>query len=289
MVDTYRTREVADLLGITPARVRRFVRAGLLDAPRDSRGYHFSFQDLVLIRTATELEAEDLSAAEIGKALRELRRQLPGRPLSAVRVSSETGHLVAREGESAWEPASGQYVLGFGGDLQPQPRPGSEPGAAEPGVPERSIGLADPRRREPEHEQGPAEWFEIGCELETGSPAEARAAYSRALELAPAHPGAHLNLGRLLHEEGSLTAAEGHYRAALASEPGSATAAFNLGVVLEDLGKVERAVEAYLRAVASDPELADAHYNLSRLYEAMGDRSAALRHLRSYSLISKTS
>jgi len=280
MVDTYRTREVADLLGITPARVRRFVRAGLLDAPRDSRGYHFSFQDLVLIRAATELEAEDLSAAQVGRALRELRRQLPGRPLSAVRVSSETGHVVAREGGSAWEPESGQFVLGLGDDLR------ARPGASEQ---ERSIGFVTPRRGEPGYEQGPAEWFEIGCELEAGSPAEARTAYARALELAPDHPGAHLNLGRLLHEEGNLTSAEGHYRAALAAEPGSATAAFNLGVVLEDHGKLERAVEAYLRAVASDPELADAHYNLSRLYEATGDRSAALRHLRSYSLLSRTS
>jgi excisionase family DNA binding protein len=280
MVDTYRTREVADLLGITPARVRRFVRAGRLDAPRDSRGYHFSFQDLVLIRMAAELEAEDLSAAQVGRALRALRRQLPERPLSAVRMSSETGHVVAREGESAWEPTSGQYVLGLGDGLRAQP------GALEQ---ERSLRLVSPHRRQPEPERGPADWFEIGGELEAGSPEEARAAYTRALELAPDHPGAHLNLGRLLHEEGNLTAAEGHYRAALAAEPGSATAAFNLGVVLEDLGKVERAVEAYLRAVASDPELADAHYNLSRLYEAMGARSAALRHLRSYSLLSRTS
>jgi tetratricopeptide (TPR) repeat protein len=195
-------------------------------------------------------------------------------------VSSETGHVVVRESGSAWEPESGQFVLGLGDDLQAQP------GASEQ---ERSIGLVTPRRGEPEYERGPAEWFEIGCELEAGSPAEARTAYARALELAPDHPGAHLNLGRLLHEEENLTSAEGHYRAALAAEPGSATAAFNLGVVLEDLGKLERAVEAYLRAVASDPELADAHYNLSRLYEATGDRSAALRHLRSYSLLSKTS
>jgi tetratricopeptide (TPR) repeat protein len=280
MVDTYRTREVADLLGITPARVRRFVRAGLLDAPRDSRGYHFSFQDLVLIRAATELEAEDLSASQVGRALRALRRQLPGRPLSAVRVSSETGQVVVREGESAWEPESGQFVLRLGEGLRAQR------GTAKR---ELSIPFASPRRADPEDEQGPAEWFEIGCELEAESPAEARAAYTRALELAPDHPGAHLNLGRLLHEEGNLTAAEGHYRAALATEPRSAIAAFNLGVALEDAGKMERALEAYLRAVASDPELADAHYNLSRLYEEMGDRSAALRHLRNYSMLSKTS
>lgn len=280
MVDTYRTREVADLLGIAPARVRRFVRAGLLDARRDSRGYHFSFQDLVLMRAATELEAEGLSPAQVGKALRELRRQLPGRPLSAIRVSAEDGHVVAREGESAWEPESGQLVL----DLAEGRGVSSPPDGTE-----RSIRPADERRTEEEQgEPGAAEWFELACELETRSPDEARAAYARALELAPDHPGVHLNLGRLLHEEGDLAAAEGHYRAALAAQPESATAAFNLGVVMEDAGKVELAVEAYLRAVAADPELADAHYNLSRLYETNGDRSAALRHLRSYRLLSRT-
>ena len=287
MVDTYRTKEVADLLGISPARVRRFVRAGLLDAPRDSQGYHFSFQDLVLIRTATELD-EDLSPTQVGKALRALRRQVPGRPLSAVRVSSEGGRVVAREGGSAWEASSGQYILGLdeGSAVEPaaEPRAGAEEGAAEKRErPVRRLGPAG---------EGPSRataWFEAGCELERRSATEARAAYGRTLELAPDHPGAHLNLGRLLHEEGRLKAAEGHYRAALAAQPESATAAFNLGVVLEDLGKVERAIEAYLRAVASDPELADAHYNLSRLYEATGDRSAALRHLRSYSLLSRTS
>jgi tetratricopeptide (TPR) repeat protein len=280
MVDTYRTREVADLLGITPARVRRFVRAGLLDAPRDSKGYQFSFQDLVLIRAATELEAEDLSPAHVGKALRELKRQLPGRPLSAVSVGSEAGRVVAREGESVWEPESGQFVLGLGDGVEARSRALGE---------ERSLHLRAHGSGEQVAERSPADWFEIGCDLEAAFPEEARGAYGRALELAPDHPGAHLNLGRLLHEEGKLSAAEGHYRAALAAEPGSATAAFNLGVVLEDLGRVERAMEAYLRAIASSPELADAHYNLSRLYEATGDRSAALRHLRSYSLLSKTS
>lgn len=278
MVDTYRTRDVADLLGITPARVRRFVRAGLLEVPRDSQGYHFSFQDLVLIRAATELEAEDLSAAQVGRALRELKRQHPDRPLSAVAVSSEAGRVVVREGGSAWEADSGQYVLGFGA-----------PRGEQPAERERSIGPPASRRAPSLGERGPADWFGIGCQLEGRSPEEARRAYTRALEMAPDHPGAHLNLGRLLHEEGDLVAAEGHYRAALAAEPGNATAAFNLGVVLEDLGKVERAVEAYLRAVSSDPELADAHYNLSRLYEAADDRSAALRHLRSYRLLSRTS
>jgi len=41
--------------------------------------------------------------------------------------------------------------------------------------------------------------------------------------------------------------------------------------------------------LAADPDLADAHFNLSRLYEDTGDRAAALRHLRSYSQLTRIS
>ena len=270
MVDDYRTREVADLLGIAPGRVRRLVRAGLPDACRDSRGrYRLTFQDLVLIRAAAELEAANVPAGEVSRALRALRQQLPDRPLSSVRVGSAGGRVVVREGGSVWEPVSGQLVLGI-----------EETAEAPAAVGERRLHVPEP---------GAREWFEAGCALEARDPAEARRAYERALELAPDHPEAHLNLGRLLHEEGSLAAAEAHYRSALAVLPESATAAFNLGVVLEDLGKNEPAIEAYRQAVTSDPGFADAHYNLSRLYESRGERSAALRHLRSFRLFSHSS
>lgn len=284
MVDTYRTRDVADLLGIAPARVRRLVRAGLPDACRDARGYRFSFQDLVLIRTAAELEASAVPLGEVSRALRALRHQLPDRPLSSVRVSSQGRRVVVREGDAAWEPVSGQLVLGIG---EAEPRPGGS-NARRLRAGDGGPGGAGSPREGPRPVADAREWFEAGCRLEADDPAEARQAYLRALELEPEHSEAHLNLGRMLHEDGSLDEAESHYRAALAAQPQSATAAFNLGVVLEDLGKIEPAIEAYLLAVASDPDFADAHYNLSRLYESRGERSAALRHLRSFRLYSQT-
>ncbi len=276
----YRTREVAELLGLSPAKVRRLARAGLLDVARDSGGYCFTFQDVVLLRGAAELESADLPAVRVRSALRQLREQLPGRPLSAVQVGAEGGRVIAREADSAWEPETGQYVLPLegaaaaskaSGDVTPLDRPPHEGGSRRAG------------------EREPDGWFELGLELESTSPDEARRAYARTLELRPDHPDAHVNLGRLLHEQGELAAAEAHYRCALAASPESATAAFNLGVILQDLGRAERAIEAYLRALAADPDLADAHFNLSRLYEDTGDRAAALRHLRSYSQGTRTS
>ena len=108
------------------------------------------------------------------------------------------------------------------------------------------------------------------------------AAYARALELDSALPDAHLNLGRLFHEQGETAAAERHYRLALAALPDDPTAAYNLGVALQDLGRRREAVAAYEAALARDPSCADAHYNLSGLYEQLGEPEAAFRHLRTY-------
>ena len=89
------------------------------------------------------------------------------------------------------------------------------------------------------------------------------AAYRRALEIDPGLADAHVNLGRLLHEQGETAEAERHYRQALAARPDDATAAFNLGVALQDLGRLREAADAYEAALAVDRTLADAHYNLA--------------------------
>jgi tetratricopeptide (TPR) repeat protein len=124
--------------------------------------------------------------------------------------------------------------------------------------------------------------YERGCDLDEHAPQEAAQAYRDALELDPDHADAHVNLGRILHDQGDPRAAIEHYRKALELAPRHATASFNLGVALEDLRLFEEAVLAYTMAIATDPACADAHYNLSRLYERRGEGAAALRHLRTY-------
>src|SRR5204862_935731 len=123
------------------------------------------------------------------------------------------------------------------------------------------------------------DWYELGIELEAVEPGEARDAYRRALELDAHHAHAHVNLGRLLHEQGMIEEAERHYRLALREDPDHATAAFNLGIALEDLNQPADAIEAYRAALATDPQLADAHYNVARPSEKAGKEAAALRHL----------
>jgi len=97
-----------------------------------------------------------------------------------------------------------------------------------------------------------------------------------------AHADAYINLGRLLHERGDTPAALQAYETALGLRPDDALAAFNLGVALEDAQRFDDAAVAYQRAIDADPRAADAHYNLAGVFERLGDRAAALRHLKTY-------
>jgi len=274
-VASYSTKEAAEVLGLSQERVRRLAASAALHSARKPRGwYRFDFRDLVLLRTALELEKAGVSPRRLLRSLRDLKRQLPpDRSLTAIRITLEADELVVTDDDLAWNPESGQVQLGLqvpsaGGDVQSLDRRRARPVAAE-------------RRLKAE------DWHELGCGLQAQSPDQAEEAFRRAVELDAGLADAHVNLGVLLHEQADLEGAEMCYRLALRADPESSTAAYDLGVVLEDMGKPEEATEVYRRAIEYDELLADAYYNLSRLYERAGDRAAAVRHLRSYSELVK--
>jgi tetratricopeptide (TPR) repeat protein len=267
----YTSRDVAKLLGLTVAQVRAFARDGFLSPGRRTRGaLQFSFQDLVILRTAKALVAARIPTRRIRGALRKLRHELPrGRSLAELRIVAEGDRILVSDGAAVWNPESAQLRLDFAvSDLASRAAPIARRTAQAARAAERDLDAED--------------WYELGLELEAVAPAEARDAYRRALELDAHHAHAHVNLGRLLHEEGLITEAERHYRLALREQPDHATAAFNLGIALEDLDRPADAIEAYRIALATDPRLADAHYNVARLYEQAGKKAAALRHLSMY-------
>lgn len=271
---TYTSREVAELLGISAQRVRSFARRGVVTPARNERGhYRFSFQDLVLLRTAKDLVAAALGPRRVWRALRAVRDQLPrGRPLSSVRVLAEADRVLVRERNTAWEPESGQTILNFEvEELAAKVAP--------------LVRAAAPLAREQASTSD--EWFELGLEFDQiGAEADARAAYRETLALDAAHINARINLGRLLHNERAYQQAESLYREALQLDPANSIAAYNLGVVLEDQGATREAIEVYRYSLSVDPLLPDVHYNLARLYEHQGDQQAALRHFSRFKSLS---
>ena len=262
----YTTRDVENLLGLTRRQAREYGRSGVLDPDRgrDNR-YLFSFQDLVLLRTAKELLDADVPQQRILRSLRKLKEQLEGdRSLTELRIAAEGDEVVVHDEGRAWHPESGQLHFVFDvRDLAEQVEP----------LDERAMAGTE----------SAAEWHELGEELESHAPTQARRAYQKVIELEPSHADALGSLGRLYHEAGELEAAVVHYRRALEASGGDdATHAFNLGLALEELGRDRAAADAYNAALTIDPAFADAHLNLSRVYERLDDRVSALRHLKSY-------
>ncbi len=254
--------EVAQLLGLSLAEVRRCAKAGFLTAQPDGSGeVRFSFQDLVVLRRAAAMMSGRIRPHRVRAALKRVRDQLPeGRPVSGVHVSNEGQRIVAQEGREIWDPLSGQMQLNF----QERRKTGE-------------FSLVRP----PPNERNAAQHYEQACELDESGQPGAEAAYRKAVELDPGHLDARVNLGRLLHEAGRLEEAQTHYRGVLKDGPHS-LASFNLAVVLEDLGQEDAALRAYQEAIAADPDCEDAYFNLSRIYERRGERASALRALRTY-------
>jgi tetratricopeptide (TPR) repeat protein len=270
-MESFTTRDVARLLGLTETQVRSQARAGFLTPERGPRnGYRFSFQDLVLLRTARELAVARVPPGRIRRALRDLARQLPGgRSLSEIRITANGQNILVHEGGAAWSPESGQLHIDFVGPKLP-----SHPAAIT-----RTLSPDPPAT---DHPRSAWEWLDLGVELEATDPAQAYHAYTQALSIDPALADAHVNLGRLLQLAGRTREAIAHYRMSQGRETSDPTGAFNLGTAWEELGQWQGAIEAYRRAVDIDPQFADAHFNLARLYEQLGRRAEAIRHLRAY-------
>jgi tetratricopeptide (TPR) repeat protein len=268
----YSTQDVAHLLGLPERKIRSYARAGFLKPARGARSqFVFTFQDLVVLRTAAALESADIPARTIARVLRKLRTQLPkGRSLTEMSIVADGTRVMVRDGATSWNPLSGQLHIEFNvSELAAR---------AEPIAKKRTQALL----AAVDDGYSAAEWFEIGVDLEAVASPEAQRAYVRTLELDPRHADAHVNLGRLLHEQGHVTDAATHYLQALRYNKKHAIAAYNLGVAMEDLGRLSEAMKAYQQAAVANADFPDVHYNLATLYEKIGNRAGAIRHYTKY-------
>ena len=265
---SYSVRDVERVLRLSPDITRNLIKAGFVKPARGTRReYRFSFQDLIVLRTARALIDARIPAKRIRRSLESLRRELPESvPLSGLSISAVGEHVVVRDGESRRRVDSGQYLLGLdvsleNGELHVVERPAEVPASAPQPV---------------------ADWFAEALRLEASDPQAALAAYARAVDDDAELSAAWINWGRLLHEQGHTAEAREVYGRALVAVGPDALLLFNQGVLFEDLGDADAALTAYQTALQEDPDLADCHYNLARLYESRGLAQHAIRHLGQY-------
>jgi tetratricopeptide (TPR) repeat protein len=261
----YGVRDVERLLRLSRSTIRALTEAGFVSPARGPRNaWRFSFQDLIVLRTAQALVEADVPRRRITRAVRALRRRLPeAMPFSGLSICAVGGRVVVKEGARHWQADSGQYLLSFEGD----PQAGT---------------LSVIARAEPASAHGAQDWFEQGLALENMDAEAALAAYEKAIAADRARLDARINCGRLLHEIGRHREAEQVYRDAIEDCGAEAIVLYNLGVLLEDMARKADAAEAYEASLRVDPDFADCHYNLALLCGELGRAKDAIRHMARY-------
>jgi len=263
-VHSYGVREVEKLLRLPRSTIRALINAGFVSPARGPRNaWLFSFQDLIVLRTAQALAAAKVPARRITRSVRELRRHLPdSMPLSGLAICAVADRVVVREGGSRWQAESGQYLLAFEGD----PADGS-------------LSVIEAKGEEPASARS---LLDRGVDLESEDAGGALRAYEEALAADPSLLDAWINRGRLLHEVGRFAEAERVYLDAVKTCGSDPLLLYNLGVLLEDLDRKPEALAAYEAALRDDPGLADCHYNLALLCEVLEKPKEAIRHMAQY-------
>jgi tetratricopeptide (TPR) repeat protein len=228
----YGVRDVEKLLGLPASTIRALITAGFVTPTRGPRNaFLFSFQDLIVLRTAAALVAAKIPNRRIMKSLRELRRDLPASmPLSGLSISAVGDRVVVKDGTSKRQVGSGQYLLAFEGDpsagslavveRKPVPVPAPEedvPSSAE--IINRAVALHEARK--------------FG---------EAKRAYIEALETVGADSILLFNLGVLLEDMHREHDAMKAYEGAVRVDPEFADAHYNLGLLCDKLGKPQEAL-----------------------------------------------
>jgi tetratricopeptide (TPR) repeat protein len=221
-VQKFGVREVEKLLRLPRRTIHGLIKAGFVLPERGPRrAYVFSFQDLIVLRTAQALAAANVPARRITRSLKELRRHLPdAMPLSGLSIGAVGDRVVVKEGARRWQAESGQYLLAFEGD----------PAAGDLKVIARE----------------PVDGYELH---QAGRLQEAEAAYRNELEVAGANPDPLLlyNLGVLLEDLERNAEAMEAYRWALRADPRMADGHYNLALLCEKLGRPQEAIRHMAR------------------------------------------
>src|ERR1700693_5975665 len=182
----YDTKDLERLFGLPASAVRALARAGNIQPVRRAGRLHYSFHDLVVLRTASALRAAQISSQRINRTLHKLRSALPdGSALNSLSLTALSNRIAIREGQTLRESESGQYAL-----------------ALEIVEEKGRLHVITRQDSEAHPDSSAEELYAKGLALEDTDPSAARSVYQAALKADPNHLEARINLGRLLHMDG---------------------------------------------------------------------------------------
>lgn len=256
--------DLARILGASTARLRRWLRAGLIEPSATvHRLAYFDFHQVTNARRLCELVSSGTSLAAIRDGLEQLRRWLPDQnlPLEQLARLEHNGRLLLRLDDRLLD-RSGQLHFDFGGQAAP--------------------GLTVPLSRTAPAADSDTLFDAALAAEDAGELVEAARLYEQVLAGDPHDPVLHFNYGNVLFGLGQYADACASYRAALTLDPQYAEAWNNLGnahVQAEDFAAAET---AFHRALALVPRFDIAHANLADLLERLGRDQAAAAHRRQY-------
>jgi len=261
---SFSTRRAQELLGaskISRTTLMGLIRLNFVSPARGPRNeFRFSFQDLLILRTAFQLQQANVPPRKILGALGKLRGDMSRLvPLTGLRITAVGAAVAVREPSGQLRAESGQLLM----DFEHAPMVGQV----------RLLTLHSPPAVATAHS-----CFCRGQSLEPTDLAAAEAAYRSAIAIDPVHALACLNLIALLVEARRSVEAAALCEMALTRGVVSAHLNFNHAIALEDLGRRAQALESYAKSLALEPTLADAHYNSGVILQAAGDSQGALRH-----------
>jgi tetratricopeptide (TPR) repeat protein len=262
-------RKLQSLLGVSRRVLAGLIDAGFVTPSRGSRNeLRFTFRDVVVLRTAFQLQCAKISSRKILTALARMKAELPDElPLSGIRVTAVGNTIAVKTGPSQWDANTGQLLLDFEvADIKGE------------------VVFLDTTPRQKDAEVLAGEWYALAEQLTTMDTNGAEQAYRKALELSP-EPfyAAYMNLGALLCEqERRCEEALAIFEQALAHFPEDEVLHFNRAVALEGVGRLDDAEHSYARCLELNPSYANAHHNLGLLRDRRGDMQGLVRHLSSY-------
>jgi tetratricopeptide (TPR) repeat protein len=270
VTDLFTPREVAKLLGVSPARLRSLDRAKIV-SPSGQRGKlrAYTFQDLIALRATRELLEHHVRLRDVARAIGALREVLPRvtRPLQELRIVGDGRRVVVRAEEGSFEPLTGQMVLDFQvqtlrDDVVRILRPDTSPARARTAY--------DMYVQASALDEDPATYD------------KAEELYKHAIRVDPSLAIAYTNLGNIRFRRGDEVGAEVLYRRAIEVDPRQPEAHYNLGYVMLERGDARDATAYFERAIEGDPRFSDAHFNLAMAWERLGERSRARPHWKKY-------